>query len=129
MVFPAVSIYVIFTCFQNCLAKNRKLCFTQELLTQTKKYYLTHYYLTRRQRIIWFQLLKFYFSYDTQISVLLLHHFYSCIGGSSGKEPEFQCRRRRFCSRVRKIPWRKAWQPTPVFLPGECHGQRNLAGP
>ena len=29
---------------------------------------------------------------------------------------------------VGKIPWRKAWQPTPVFLPGESHGQRNLAG-
>ena len=28
---------------------------------------------------------------------------------------------------VRNIPWRRAWQPTPVFLPGESHGQRNLA--
>ena len=27
---------------------------------------------------------------------------------------------------VRKIPWRRAWQPTPVFLPGEPHGQRSL---
>ena len=30
--------------------------------------------------------------------------------------------------RVRKIPWRKTWQPTPVFLPGESHGQRSMAG-
>ena len=30
---------------------------------------------------------------------------------------------------VRKIPWRRKWQPTPVFLPGESHGQRNLVGP
>ena len=29
---------------------------------------------------------------------------------------------------VRKIPWRRAWQPTPVFLPGESHGQRSLVG-
>ena len=29
---------------------------------------------------------------------------------------------------IRKIPWRKAWQHTPVFLPGESHGQRSLAG-
>ena len=29
---------------------------------------------------------------------------------------------------VGKIPWRKKWQPTPVFLPGEPHGQRSLAG-
>ena len=27
-----------------------------------------------------------------------------------------------------KIPWRKAWQPTLVFLPGESHGQRSLVG-
>ena len=26
-----------------------------------------------------------------------------------------------------KVPWRRAWQPTPVFLPGESHGQRSLA--
>ena len=30
-------------------------------------------------------------------------------------------------SLVRKIPWRREWQPTPVFLPGEFHGQRKLA--
>ena len=29
---------------------------------------------------------------------------------------------------VRKIPWRGKWQPTPVSLPGESHGQRRLAG-
>ena len=30
---------------------------------------------------------------------------------------------------VRKIPWRREWPPTPVFLPGESHGQRSLVGP
>ena len=29
---------------------------------------------------------------------------------------------------ISKIPWRREWQPTPVFLPGEFHGQRSLAG-
>ena len=29
---------------------------------------------------------------------------------------------------IRKIPWRRKWLPIPVFLPGEFHGQRNLAG-
>ena len=29
---------------------------------------------------------------------------------------------------VGKIPWRRVWEPTPVFLPGESHGQRSLAG-
>ena len=28
---------------------------------------------------------------------------------------------------VVKIPWRRKWQPTPVFLPGKSHGQRSLA--
>ena len=33
-----------------------------------------------------------------------------------------------FDPRVGKIPWRRAWQPTPVFLSGEFHGQRSLVG-
>ena len=47
-------------------------------------------------------------------------------GGTSGKEPIWQCRRHKRCRFdpwVGKIPWRRAWQPTPVFLPGESHGQ------
>ena len=39
-----------------------------------------------------------------------------------------RCGRRRFDHWVGKISWRGAWQPTPVFLPGEFHGQRSLAG-
>ena len=39
-----------------------------------------------------------------------------------------QCRRPGFDPWVGKIPWRRAWQPTPVFLPGESHGQRSLEG-
>ena len=39
-----------------------------------------------------------------------------------------QRRRPEFDTWVRKIHWRRAWQPTPVFLPGESHGQRSLAG-
>ena len=34
----------------------------------------------------------------------------------------------RFTPRIEKIPWRRAWQPTPVFLPRESLGQRSLAG-
>ena len=39
-------------------------------------------------------------------------------------------RRKRLGSHlwVGKTPWRKEWHPTPVFLPGEPHGQRSLAG-
>ena len=49
-------------------------------------------------------------------------------GSTSGKEPTCQCRWRGFDFWVRKIPWRSTWQPTPVFLPGESHGHRNLVG-
>ena len=52
-------------------------------------------------------------------------------GGASGKEYTCQYRRRKrlgFNPWVRKIPWRRAWQPTPVFLPRESHGQKSLAG-
>ena len=38
------------------------------------------------------------------------------------------CERPGFDPWVGKMPWRRAWQPTPVFLPGESHGQRSLAG-
>ena len=44
----------------------------------------------------------------------------------SGKEATCQCKRCRFDLWVRKIPWRRKWQPIPVFLPGESHGQRRL---
>ena len=50
-------------------------------------------------------------------------------GDASGKEPTCQCRRHkrhRFYPWVGKIPWRRKWQPTPVFFPGEFHGQRSL---
>ena len=43
-----------------------------------------------------------------------------------------RCRRRGFDPGfdpwVEKIPWRRAWQPTPAFLPGKSHEQRSLAG-
>ena len=50
-------------------------------------------------------------------------------GGASGNEPTCQSRRHkrhRFDPWVGKIPWRRKGQPTPVFLPGKSHGQRNL---
>ena len=37
-----------------------------------------------------------------------------------------QCRRPRFDPWVGKIPWGREWLPTPVFLPGEFHGERSL---
>ena len=42
--------------------------------------------------------------------------------------PAMRCRSHGFDHWVRKIPWRRKWQPTPVFMPGKSHGQRSLAG-
>ena len=51
--------------------------------------------------------------------------------GGGGKEPACPCRRherRRFDPWLRKMPWRRAWQPTPLFSPGVSRGQRSLEG-
>ena len=52
-------------------------------------------------------------------------------GGASVNESACKwkrCRRRGSHSQVRTVPWRRGWQPTPVFLPGESHGQWSLVG-
>ena len=43
-------------------------------------------------------------------------------------KPTCQCRRCGFDPWVGKIPWRRKWQPTPIFLPGKFHGQESLEG-
>ena len=52
-------------------------------------------------------------------------------GGASGEDHTCQyrrCKRHWFDPWVGKFPWRRVWQPIPVFLPGESHGQRSLLG-
>ena len=59
----------------------------------------------------------------------VLPFFLSCIKrfpGGSVVESTCQCRRHRFDPWVGKIPWKKKWQPTPVFLPGNSHEQGSL---
>ena len=56
---------------------------------------------------------------------MLFRFVYGFPGGASGQELACQCRRPKrqgFSPWVGNIPWRKAWQPTLVFLPGESHG-------
>ena len=72
-----------------------------------------------------------------QISLVILYLTLICglraldfPGGTSSKEPACQWRRHKrqgFNPWVGKILWRRAWQSTPVFLPGKSHGQRSLA--
>ena len=51
---------------------------------------------------------------------------FPCVANS--KEPACQCRRCGFHPWVRKIPHKRQWQSTPVFLPGKSHEQKILGG-
>ena len=63
--------------------------------------------------------------FKTQMHALLHLGF---PGGSEGKAPASPCGRCRLAPWVGKTPWRRAWQPTLAFLPGEAHGQKSLVG-
>ena len=77
--------------------------------------------------VLSFFLFFYWHTFCTILYKLQVYNILGFPGGSSGKEPACQCRR---CKRlrldpwVRKIPWRRARQPTKVFLLGESHGQR-----
>ena len=49
-------------------------------------------------------------------------------GGSDGKESLLPRRRPKLHPWVSRMPWRRAWKPTPVFFPGKSQGQRSLVG-
>ena len=63
-------------------------------------------------------------------------HTFVCVGegwagefpGSSDGRVCLQCRKPGFEPWVQKILWRRKWQPTPVFLPGQSHGWRSMTG-
>ena len=64
------------------------------------------------------------------LSVNIVYLSVGFLSGTRGKEPSYQYKRHnrwRFNPWVRKIPWRRAQQLTPVVLPRESHGQRSLA--
>ena len=68
------------------------------------------------------------YKYQLSLSDLMLQCFPD---DTSGKEPTCQCRKHKGCefdTWVRKIPWRRARQLTPVFLPGESYEQGSLVG-
>ena len=68
------------------------------------------------------------FALESAVCLTASHSGFS--GGAGGKEPTCQCRRHErlgFRPWVRKIPWRREWQPTPVFYLENPNGQRSLA--
>ena len=66
--------------------------------------------------------------YVTRQTIPYLYLYNQTLLWLSGKESTCQCRGRRFDPWVGKVPWRRKWQPTPIFLPGKSHGQRSPAG-
>ena len=77
-------------------------------------------------------LISFFFYFQGASYTLHLSKPWTTQVAASGKEPACQCtrcKRYRFDFWVGKIPWGRARQPTPVFLPGESHGQRKLVNP
>ena len=58
----------------------------------------------------------------------MINEIWDFPGGSDGKSICLQSGRPGFDPWVGKIPWRRKWQPIPVFLPGKSHGQRSLVG-
>ena len=60
--------------------------------------------------------------------IILCIHYWGHPWWLSDKESACQCRRHGFDPWIGKIPWRRAWQPISVFLPGKFHVQRSLKG-
>ena len=95
-----------------------------------------------RQPICWQLLPRFgYFSFFGESYINWIVFIYCTVEASQAvlavKNPPWSeltrpnagdLREHRFNPWVRKIPWRRAWQPTPAFLPGESHEHRSLAG-
>ena len=74
-----------------------------------------------------FKNLKLPFKFPFMCNLMMYIHIQGFPDGSNGRVC-LQCRRPGFNPWVGKMPWRRKWQPTPVFLPGGPHGQRSLAG-
>ena len=75
---------------------------------------------------------SYFFSFFFYLSIVDLQCYVMLLQiGATAKEHACQSRRQKrhgFDPWVGKIIWRRVWQPTPVFLPGESHGQRTLMG-
>ena len=59
---------------------------------------------------------------------IYIHIYLGFPGGSDGKEYACNAGDLGSIPGLERFPWRRAWQPPPVFLPGEFRGQRSLAG-
>ena len=84
---------------------------------------LINFYWSHTNAVQWKYLYIYLYKYDTKYA-----QDQGLPRWCSGKESTCQCRRPGFDPWVSKIPWRRTWPPTAVFLPGKSHGQRCLVG-
>ena len=63
---------------------------------------------------------------DNIYSHVLFGFLFGFPGGSDGKESAYNAGDLSSIPGSGRFPWRRAWRPTPVFLPGESHGQSSL---
>ena len=68
-----------------------------------------------------------YININVNINICYINLKFGLPWWLSGKESACRCRRCRFEPWIWKSPWKKKWQPTLVFLPGQSHGQGSLA--
>ena len=92
--------------------------------------YILQIYLLNEFNFIVFPqcLFSLWFSSETEVMLKDLKEYTWFLRWLRGKESLCWCRRCGFDPWVRKIPWTRKWQPTPVFLPGESHEQMSLVG-
>ena len=94
--------------------------------------YICFKYKNHQNEINWYFLVAYSSSRPPWVNTPL-NKIYLELGfpGGTSEESVCQCKRpkrHRFDSWMGTIPWRGPWQPAPVFLPGESHGQRSLVG-
>ena len=66
--------------------------------------------------------------YSLFIIIFIITRVFGFPGGSDSKESACNAGDLGLILELGRFPWRREWQPTPVFLPGESHGQRSLEG-
>ena len=102
-------------------------------MMKEKNFVNLEFYIERNIIQEWSQNKDIFQAKKFQENLLYIYPFLGFPGGSDGKEIHLQCRRPGFDPWVGKIPWRRAWQPTPVFLLGESSwkeapGKKHLVG-
>ena len=94
----------------SCGSSDKTSVHNSKTQTRSMTYMAFHYF----HWIVWMDILR------------LCRHRLGLPWWLSSKVPTCQCRKCRFNPWVGKMPWRRKWQLTPVFLPGKSHGQRSL---